>query len=475
MTTQRKAARRSAVPARQQGEPNDQMHFKDAVLDHLADKANVAQFVSFSPGHDPKLRFVRIRGYEPNHPFPSLEAAIEGLIKRCIEHSVNVRSFDPKQPKAHDFIYGIKEPTRAAGEVRRLGAEGLYTIVNETIDVNDGGVSGVSYAGLLEFAPGDTPRSVEKPGTASFPRDLGLKVLETVYGFQPALDYGLEQRVEFSIHPLERGVANQHTVVWELERAEPLHLQADIVWPNRFSRFIGDKAFGLLLASTLGLAVPFTTVISRGIAPFAFGRTTRSREFWIRTCPREQVPGRFTTKRGWVDPFVLMADEDPNGSLIASVLAQEGVEALYSGAVLTTLDGDPLVEGVPGTGEEFMQGRVPPQPLPERVAADVVSTYWLASKILGPVRFEWVHDGEHTWVVQLHRGGTATQGSTIYPGAPLVEHRFPVESGLEQLRALVERVKNTGEGIVLLGHIGVTSHLGDVLRRARVPSRIQPV
>jgi hypothetical protein len=33
------------------------------------------------------------------------------------------------------------------------------------VDIEDGGVSGVAYGDMLEFAPGDTPRYVEKPGT----------------------------------------------------------------------------------------------------------------------------------------------------------------------------------------------------------------------------------------------------------------------------------------------------------------------
>jgi hypothetical protein len=217
-----------------------------------------------------------------------------------------------------------------------------------------------------------------------------------------------------------------------------------------------------------------TTVITRAIAPFSFGLATGTREFWIRTCPREQVPGKFTTRRGWVDPFDLIANEDPDRSQIASILAQEGVEAMHSGATLTNADGKPTVEGVAGTGEEFMQGLVPPEMLPDQVVVDVEDTHRAATRLLGPVRFEWVHDGTRAWIVQLHRGKTPTRGSTIFPGTPTKEHPFPVDRGLEQLRQLVDRIKDTGEGVLLIGHVGVTSHLGDVLRRARVPSRIQP-
>ena len=87
----------------------------------------------------------------------------------------------------------------------------------------------------------------------------------------------------------------------------------------------------------LDLPVPRTTVIARGVAPFRFGRTTETGETWIRTCPVEQVPGRFTTQRGWRDPFRLMAEEDPEGTKLSSVLAQEGVEAAYSGALVASV------------------------------------------------------------------------------------------------------------------------------------------
>ena len=56
-------------------------------------------------------------------------------------------------------------------------------IVNESVDVNDGGVSGVSQGGLCEFAPGKTPRCVEEEEeVAALPVDLALSVFQRVYG-----------------------------------------------------------------------------------------------------------------------------------------------------------------------------------------------------------------------------------------------------------------------------------------------------
>jgi len=392
---------------------------------------------------------------------------------------VNVRSFDPATAKSREFVYGLKTVDAIAANVRRLAATGLYTILNETIDVNDGGVSGVLLGDVIEFAPGDTPRAVEKPGTAALPRASGMRLLETVYRFAPELDrYDRTTRVEFSLHPLRRGFRHEHTIIWELEDVGRSAAKADIRWPNLFSTFIGDKAFGLLIADLFRLPVPRTTVITRTIAPFSFGQPTASGETWFRTCPRVQEPGKYTTVRGWVDPFHLMAREDPTGDYIASVLAQEGVDAVYSGAVVATEKsnggrGSLTIEGTRGFGDEFMVGRKKRVVLPRSVQARVQRLYASAAKRLGPVRFEWVADTRRTWVVQFHRGASPSYGRIIFPGKPATFHRFDVEAGLEPLRSLIAQVEGTGEGIVLVGDVGVTSHFGDVLRRARVPSFIE--
>ncbi|MFY9820923.1 MAG: hypothetical protein WAM82_06040 [Thermoanaerobaculia bacterium] len=190
-------------------------HFKDDILDKLARQGNVAQFVSFGP--DLGVRHAWIRGRSPGERFASLEEAVAALLAASPERSVNIRSWQPDNPKSRSFLYGRKEPEEILGELRRLAGDGLYTIVNETIDVEDGGVSGVAFGDLLEFAPGDTPRCVEKPGACALPRDLGMRVLETVYGFQPALPERREVRVEWTLHPLRRGYRREHTTLWETE------------------------------------------------------------------------------------------------------------------------------------------------------------------------------------------------------------------------------------------------------------------
>jgi hypothetical protein len=452
-----------------------QTHYKDEILDQLSLRSNVAQFVSFAP--DGSLRYARIFGVEAGFSFATKFDAIAMLLKNSTEKSVNVRSFDPSDPKSKEFVYGLRSVGDAVDVVNRLGASGLYTIVNETIDVEDGGVSGVAMGDVIEFAPKETPRCVEKPGTASLPKPLGLRMLETVYGFSPALPFDEHTRVEFSIHPLRRGVKAGHTIIWETERVGESLAVADLQWPNKFSQFIGDKAFGLLVAHLIGLPVPYSLVISRNVQPFSFGRATKTGETWIRTCPIVQVPGKFTTRRGWIDPFALLAQEDPEGTEIGSVLAQEGVDAKFSGAILSSLRTDEekeaiTIEGTSGYGDEFMVGIKPQVDLPAHVKRSVRRLYYRASKAIGPTRMEWVFDGKRSWVVQFHKGASVSYGNTIVPGKPSHFITFPVDRGLEALRTLIEHVRGSDVGIELRGEVGITSHFGDVLRRARIPSRI---
>jgi hypothetical protein len=449
---------------------------KDAVLAALAERANIAQFVSFSPNLE--QRHSRVHGFAPDHAFPGLSEAASELLVRTAELSVNVRSFQPQSPKSREFVYGLTSVADIVANVSRLAGQGLYTILNETIDIHDGGVSGVAIGDVVEFAPDDTPRCVEKPGTASLSKSLAVQVLQTVYGFRPALEFSPNTRVEFSLHPIRRGVRNEHTIIWELEEVSADHLAPEIRWPNRFSQAMGDKAYGLLIAHLSGLRVPRSTVIGRSIPPFSFGVPTGTQETWIRTCPRTQTPGKFTTKRGWIDPYQLLHIEDPDATAIASVIAQEGVDAQYSGAALgrdatPNVSANALIEGTAGYGDEFMVGRKARIPLPDDVVDRVSKTYRRAAQVLGPVRFEWVADESDVWIVQLHRGASESFGTTIVAGNPSRYRDFDVREGLEALRSVIDSVSGTDEGIALVGEVGITSHFGDVLRKARVPSIIQ--
>jgi hypothetical protein len=443
---------------------------KDESLDRLAEVFNVAQFVSYTPGVAPTQAYARVIGYAPNHQFATLSDAVEVLLARSTESTVNVRSFLPNDPRSHEFLYGLSDVESVVQAVKRISGAGFYVIINETIDISDGGVSGVLEGGIMEFAPDDTPRCVEKPGVASLPRLQAIDLLTLVYGFPIEIGVDDNYRLEFSIHPKPCGWKGTNVIGWELERVEFRSLQAKNMWPNAFSRHIGDKAFGLLMALQAGVAVPYTTVIGRRVAPFSFGSDTGTTGWWIRTCPKEQVPGKYTTHHGWLDPFKLLAAEDPDGSVIVSILSQRGVRARYSGALIVDATGKPVIEGTQGEGEGLMLGAMLPERLPDTVVADVLKIFDYLSERLGPVRMEWVHDGDKVWVVQLHRGATQSTEGILVPGEAKVWHRFYVSAGLNALREALATL-HENEGIVLVGEIGLTSHIADVVRKAGKPAR----
>jgi hypothetical protein len=444
--------------------------FKDSVLNELSRHGNVAQFVSFGP--DLGQRFSRIVGYSANTRFETVEASISALIKQAPEQSVNIRTYHPEEPKSREFVYGIRTVSEVVNRLRAFAEQKLYTIVNETVDVNDGGVSGVCLGHVIEFAPQDTPRCVEKPGTASLPKEIGLAIFQRVYGFTPNIPVG-RWRVEFSLHPLARGYRHEHTILWEAEPEVGQTLPPAVAWPNRFSRFIGDKAYGLLVADAFGWRVPETTVVARTVAPFVFGRPTGSGEVWIRTCPAEPVPGQYTTRRGWTDPFRLLQAEDPGGEVLQSVLSQDGVYGEYSGALIGSINGEPVIEGVRGEGSQFMLGARMAEVLPTAVVESVGDLFRrVAETLSSAVKIEWAFDGTETWILQLQLADVATSRSIIVPGKATRFYRFDVDRGLNELRSVIASLQGSGDGIELIGGVGITSHFGDLLRRARIPARL---
>ncbi len=445
---------------------------KDEVLDHLANRGNVAQFVSYRPGPEGLVQsFSRLAGQEPNTKFDGLRDAASQLLLESAQGTVNVRSFSPQDPRSRQFFYGLETADLVASTAETLAAEGLHLILNETVDIHDGGVSGVVQGGVMEFAPDDTPRCVEKGGTVSLPYDMAMELLELVYGFRPDVQSVHGERSEFSIHPAPRGWRKGHTLLWEHEVDLPDEGEARMHWPNHFSRMLGDKAFGLLMAHLAGVPVPRTLVIGRRIAPFSFGTATGTLEVWTRTCPVEPQPGLFTTIKGWTDPFALLSNEDPHGNAIASVLRQDAVPAQHSGAAIVAGDGTLAIEGRIGEGDRFMLGVEPPQALPSAVHAAVTATFEKLHSIFGPVKFEWVHDGERVWVVQLHRGATESRAEAIVPGEAATWAEFRVEDGLDKLRQLLTELPSDG-GIAVVGDVGLTSHIADVLRRAGRPAKV---
>jgi hypothetical protein len=91
------------------------------------------------------------------------------------------------------------------------------------------------------------------------------------------------------------------------------------------------------------------------------------------------------------------------------------------------------------------------------------------------LKIEWAFDGTELWILQLQLTEVVISRSIIVQGEATRFHRFEVAQGLDDLRALIESLKPTEDGIELIGAVGITSHFGDVLRRARIPSRLVSV
>ena len=323
---------------------------------------------------------------------------------------------------------------------------------------------------VIEFSPDDTPRCVEKPGTASLPLSWVLissrSFMASGSTFPPSLDAS-----NSAFTRSHGGGQARIRSPGNLKRERKGQKSSSLSWPNNFSRLIGDKAYGLLMAHAAGLPVPRSLVIGRRVAPFEFGIETGRAEKWIRTCPGTPEPGLFTTAKGWQDPFALLAKEDPTQTRLASVISQAAIPATFSGAVVVDAQGKLVIEGVAGEGDRFMLGRESPQDLPASVQADVQSAYRVAASRFGPVRFEWVHDGHRAWIVQMHRGATETTNAVVVPGQAETWLRFDIGAGLDSLREIVVTMAPRG-GLILVGEVGLTSHIADLVRKAGIPTRL---
>lgn len=462
-------------------------YMKDEKLNLIIsnDIGNIAQFVSFEPNSDMIPRHVNINDFSYNEKLDTKEI-IEKLILSAPSKHVNIRSYSQQTMKGNKLIFnkGLEDIDEILNVIKDNSLNGKYSIVNENLPVDDSGVSGVVLGNTIEFAPEDTPKCVDKEGVCSLPRKLGLNILKTVYGFEPDLNFDQNYRVEFSIHPSRQGVKKQHTVIWEYEYFNKFIDDKKIIWPNRFSKFLGDKTFGLLIADALGILVPKTTVISRKIAPFSFGVGTGLYEKWIRTCPAVKEPGKYYTGKNWTDPFRLMNEEESKGSSeinISSILSQDAVESVYSGASIVTADiNTDVLEGVLGKGDDFMVGKQNKEDLPNEVIEIIYklhNTIRIHHVELGDVSIEWVYDGKDVWLVQLNQiklnlDNDIINSRTIVDGNPLFYEKVYVQDGLDSLRNKIKQYDNKDVGIELIGDVGITSHFGDLLRLANIPSII---
>lgn len=449
------------------------MFYKDEVLNSLAETGNVAQFVSFSPAKE--QRFSRICSYAPNQKFSSPSNAITSLLNNSPEKAVSIRTFLPDRPQGNPFVLKVESIDDIIKYITDFTDKSYYVIVNESLDANDGGVSGVFQGGCAEFAPGVTPRFVEQSGDNQvLPTRIAIEMLNIVY--KADVDWkdfsDNTMRYEFSYHPRPRGYLQKKITLWERQQNKII-IEPRYQWPCAYSKYIGDKAYGLLLAHVFGFLVPKTTVYIRNnkIEPFTFGSETGTDKKWTRTCPSIPTPGKYSTVRDIAVPWAIMDKDDPDRQNITSCIIQDEVASEYSGSLISDKNGDTIVEGVKGFGDTFMMGGTPIQ-LPSKVIAEVFKLEIKLSTIFGSVDFEWAYDGGRIWLLQLHRSSNQGYGNVIVEGNPDDWFIFDVKNGLEELRKLVIDAKNAGAGIKLEGNPGMTSHVADLLRKNNIPSII---
>lgn len=401
---------------------------------------------------------------------------IEKMLKKSKEGKVNIRTYRDDLLEGNPFVYGLDNMGDVRDEVLYLLGEGYNLIINETIDVNDCGVSGVMLNGVVEFSPFTTPRAVENEGACALPFKIALRIWEMVYNLNEDVRDKLNllgnlknTRVEFSIHPTK-----PYYTIWDIEEVEntPENIKVNINPNNSFSRMLGNKTFGLLLVNALYIMTPMTEVYNRYLPTFKFG-SIHSEQKWTRTAPRDKTPGMFVTHKGVGDPINFISEEVP------SVLIQDEVKPIWAGSSIYE-DGKLIVEGVKGFGNQFMVGMQSPEALPKEVEENVYMMNRFIEKefeslgiLNNGYKLEWGWtDCDSIAVYQFNFVNQVNFNRIIVKGNVSDMIGYETEKGLEGLRELIPKLKES-QGIILKGNVGITSHFCDILREWGIPSILE--
>lgn len=439
---------------------------KDEKLFRLAKKYNVAQFVSFSPHGKQRFRAF-------NHIGSG--ADVSWTIDEMLKHfdAICIRTFREDCESGNPFVFGVGNIDDALVQVNSFMSQGYHVILNEAISLEDNCSSGVWQDGLVEFAPQMTPRCVENEGCSSIPAKWAEKIFSILYGCENRLWNAQgskhKRRFEFSIHANDVGYRKERLVVWEEGRgcASKMNLRSS----DPFSRWLGNKAAGLLYSWLAGVPVPRFCVFRRGQETplFVAGENTGTAKSWTRSCPAERTPGKYSTVRGFCNPHELM---EKDGQDVVSAIVQDEVSAQYSGAGFCS--GKYYnVEGVSGFGDRFMAGEQKPDKLPSKIKHDVRDfMLGLREAIHSPVAVEWAHDGKKVWLLQLHLEDVGSRGAVVVPGEAIKWFAWKSSDGLEKLRSMAAWAKDNECGITLDGGVGLMSHAADIARQFRVPCRL---
>lgn len=468
------------------------MLLKDDVLQKkVKNGLNVAKFISFAPGENLSIRHCCINSYELSEEQKKLTP--EQLVKLLFEEAeklVSVRTFKIGQESGNPVFFDQNNLDIVLDIVNKHTKMGYYVIVNEGLHFINSEVSGVMFGSLIEFAPAQSPRCVEKKGaTCVLPVKLGLNILKRIYQILTLDKFNPHQRVEFSIYPYKCGVYSQNTIIWEVSEFDendpniPVEIPK-IIWPNPFSRVLGDKVFGLLVCNFMNYLVPKTIVLNKYFIPFTFGTSIKDNgiEYWCRSCPGERLPGQLPSVNKNFNVFDLMRQAEKlveKESYIPSLIVQEGVKSIYSGSVITTRDGEIVIEGVKGRGDEFMLGNKVSEFLPSDVIKLVEATSQSIidhSFISNEIEFEWVYDGKHLWIVQLSVGKNMVSRSIVVEGAVNEYLKFDPSksaSALTDLAEVIRKAKEINAGISIIGNVGRTSHIVHLLIKEQIPSIIE--
>src|SRR5664280_3410780 len=111
-----------------------------------------------------------------------------------------------------------------------------------------------------------------------------------------------------------------------------------------------------------------------------------------------------------------------------------------------------------------MLGAQSPDSLPDQVILGVRELTAGARKYLGSVRTEWAHDGTQVWLLQLHLSAATYAHGRLSPGDAQEWLTYNVADGLAALRSTVAHAEATSSGVLVVGSVGLTSHVGDLLR-----------
>lgn len=453
---------------------------------------NVAQFFSVSPVVEDctmddfmrmRAKCRRIKPSINNVEDTRIVELVDTLLSQSNSGKVSIRTFTRDQSSGNPLKLGLSNRDEILNILYKNSIDGYYSIVNEYIDICDGGVSGVICNDVIEFSPNDTPRCVEKDGVCRLPARIGIKMLRIIYGVNIGFLWKKNKRIEFSIHTKKIGYLDKLYTVWEITDTNEFdeNIKVPIMYPNNFSKHIGNKTFGLILAHILGLNVPSGIVINRNIRPFTL--TTNPKRLpddtIMRPAPSIKLPGEIDSKFEYTDVFEFMKEGMEN---VPSLILQERVLAEYSGAAQITEDCQRCdIEGVQGFGDKFMLGMQEPGELPSKVidklegSFDKIKEY---RELLGDINLEWVYS-DRVWIVQfdcVNNENKAISFTTEEPES-WVQIAVP-ETNLKQFRESVEDlleqrdITGTNFGIEIRGNIGMLSHYGDIIREYNIPAKI---